>query len=99
MKRILMLCEGQTEETFVKDILNPHLVAYQRWAVPTLAVTKRTAAGSHRGGITSYAKLRRDIANLLRDSDARCVTTMIDYYGLPPDFPGKAAVQGQSPHE
>lgn len=79
MKRILMLCEGQTEETFVKDILNPHLVAYQRWAVPTLAVTKRTAAGSHRGGITSYAKLRRDIANLLRDSDARCVTTMIDY--------------------
>ncbi|WP_322494537.1 DUF4276 family protein [Chloroflexus sp.] len=99
MKRILILCEGQTEETFVNDILNPHLVTYQRWTVPTLAVTKRTATRSHRGGIVSYAKIQRDIVNLLRDSDARCVTTMIDYYGLPADFPGKAAVQGQSPHE
>lgn len=75
MKRILILCEGQTEETFVNDILNPHLVTYQRWAVPTLAVTKRTATRSHRGGIVSYAKIQRDIVNLLRDSDARCVTT------------------------
>ncbi|OAN45237.1 hypothetical protein A6A03_15130 [Chloroflexus islandicus] len=99
MKRILILCEGQTEESFVNDILNPHLVTYQRWAVPILAVTKRTATGSHRGGIVSYDKMRHDIIKLLRDSDARCVTTMIDYYGLPADFPGKAIVQGQSPHE
>lgn len=99
MKRILILCEGQTEETFVNDTLNPHLVTYQRWAVPILASTKRTATGSHRGGIVSYAKLRREIDKLLRDSDARCVTTMIDYYGLPADFPAKAAVQGQSPYE
>ncbi|MCX7860947.1 MAG: DUF4276 family protein [Chloroflexus sp.] len=100
MKQILILCEGQTEETFVNEILNPHLEVHQRWAVPTLVVTKRMPTGqTHRGGITSYAKIRCDVEKLLRGSHASCVTTMIDYYGLPADFPGKDRLQGATPQE
>ena len=32
----------------------------------------------------------------LGDSSAACVTTMLDYYGLPKDFPGKAGLSGKS---
>ena len=34
----------------------------------------------------------------LGDSSAACVTTMLDYYGLPKDFPGKAGLSGHTPY-
>lgn len=36
MKKILVLVEGQTEETFVRDVLDPHLHAFDKLLVPTL---------------------------------------------------------------
>lgn len=57
MKRVL--CEGQTEETFVNRALNPHLATCGRWTTPILLATKRVSSGqSYRGGITSYDKIR-----------------------------------------
>lgn len=100
MTRILVLCEGQTEETFVKQILAPHLATYGKSIIPILLVTKKVKTGAvFTGGVTSYAKLRRDVLRLLGDSGAACVTTMLDYYGLPDDFPGKNTLQGRTPHE
>lgn len=100
MTRILVLCEGQTEETFVKRILAPHLAAYGKSIIPILLVTKKVKTRAvFTGGVTSYAKLRRDVLRLLGDSGAACVTTMLDYYGLPDDFPGKNTLQGHTPYE
>jgi len=100
MKRILILCEGQTEETFVSRILAPHLQRYDKIAVPKVLVTKKVKSGHEfQGGITSYAHLRRDLGNLLRDTAAACITTLLDYYGLPADFPGKNTLRGRTPYE
>lgn len=100
MKRILVLCEGQTEETFVQRILAPHLQQFGKHIIPTGLVTKKVKSGlEFQGGITSYARVRRDVLNLLKDSNAVCVTTMLDYYGLPEDFPGKQTQQGKTPYE
>lgn len=44
MKRILIVCEGQTEETFVTLVLNPHLATCGRWVTPILLVTKRVSS-------------------------------------------------------
>jgi len=99
MKKVLVLCEGQTEETFVNRILSPHLVARQVCLIPTLLKTKRVKSGTtFKGGVTSYEKLRQDVRRLLRDSSAVLVTTLLDYYGLPPDFPGKSTLRGGTPH-
>ena len=88
MKRCLILAEGQTEERFVKDCLAPHLAKYSVIAVPTIVTTRRVGAGKNRKGGNQYRRVRDDLLRLLGDSDAVAVTTLIDYYGLPDDFPG-----------
>ena len=100
MKKVLILAEGQTEETFIKQILAPHLLPLDVSPVPIIIATKRIKSGSHfKGGVPSYEKVRKEIQRLLGDSSAALVTTMIDYYGLPRSFPGRAAAQGATPLE
>lgn len=100
MNKILILVEGQTEETFVREVLDPYLRVRQIYAVAKLATTKLVKSGSDfKGGITSYSKTKNDILKLLNDSSAASVTTMIDFYGIPTDFPGKRRIQGSSPYE
>ncbi len=95
MTRLLMLVEGQSEEIFVKRVLTPHLVSYGvHVAHPVVLWTKRLPAGSgFRGGAVGWQQILEDLRRLLRDSDA-WVTTMLDYYGLPKDFPGQQAARG-----
>src|SRR5262249_36587944 len=53
--------------------------------------TKRVNAGGHfKGGVTSYVRTRDEIRRLLRDTSAAMVTTMLDFYALPGDFPGQS---------
>ncbi|HXK43860.1 MAG TPA: DUF4276 family protein [Anaerolineae bacterium] len=100
MKRVLILCEGQTEETFVTRILAPHLLGYNIVTTPKVLVTKKVKSGyEFKGGITSYPHVRRDVQNLLRDTAAVCVTTLLDYYGLPDDFPGKSTLPKATPYQ
>lgn len=92
MSRVHILVEGQTEETFVRDVLGPYFSLKNIFLIPKLATTKRVKSGpDFKGGITTYEKVKNDLVRLLRDSDVVCVTTMIDYYGLPDDFPGYQA--------
>jgi hypothetical protein len=97
MKKILILVEGQTEETFVKDILFPHLEKKSIYCIPKLATTKRVRSGpDFKGGIVSYGKLEIDIKRLLTDTSTVAVTTMIDYYGFSTIVPFKVAIKGGS---
>lgn len=91
MKRVLILVEGQTEETFVRTVLAPHFLARNLALMPRLVVTRYNRAGGHdKGGINRYKPVKDDLRRLLEDTGAERVTTMIDYYGLPEDFPGLA---------
>ncbi len=86
--KIHILVEGQTEETFVRDTLRRHLEPRGIYLNPILATTKRVQGSANfRGGITSYSKVKYDLQRLLQDSSANLVTTFIDYYHLPTDFP------------
>lgn len=95
--KVLILVEGQTEETFVKRILDPHLSSLDVFVVPTIIATKRIKSGSSfKGGVPAYERVRKDIQRLLGDTSAALVTTMVDYYGLPKSFPGRSSVQGST---
>lgn len=97
MSNVLILVEGQTEETFVRHILGPYLWKFNVFCIPTIATTKRVAAGpDFKGGIVSYGKLKFDIKRLLEDSSARLVTTMIDYYGFSSMVPFKDKITGNT---
>ncbi len=100
MLKVLALVEGQTEEAFVKRLLAPVLVPHGIVLIPVILATKRLVCGDkHRGGYIPYSRLRSELRRLLGDSSAACVTTMIDFYGLPPGFPGRESPSGQSSQE
>ena len=75
---IVVVCEGETEETFVRRVLSVHL-------------TQKTFKPSCLGGIESngYKKLVGAVRQWLRTKGITHVTTMIDFYKLPSDFPRK----------
>lgn len=77
--------EGQTEEKFAKEILFPHF-----------ANKGIFCHGPHliggRGGVRAYPPVRKEIECLLKQWKSRDfrLTTLVDLYGLPEDFPGRA---------
>ena len=89
MHQVLILVEGYTEERFVKTVLAPYLLDLQINMIPTIITTRRVMAGSnYKGGLLSFAQLERELRFLFHSSNTMLFTTFIDYYGLPPDFPG-----------
>lgn len=97
MRKVLVLAEGPTEERFIKEAVNPELEQKRLHLQPVIVATKRVnAGGKFKGGVPSYEKVRREVLNLLGDSSALIVTTMLDFYGLPESFPGRADPKGAS---
>jgi hypothetical protein len=91
MGKVLILVEGQTEETFIRDVLSPYLHEKGIYPSAKLITTKHVKSGPNfKGGCNSYDKVRNDLNLLLQDTSATIVTTMIDYYALPDNFPGFA---------
>jgi hypothetical protein len=77
--RLYIVVEGQTEESFVRNVLAEALWGSNVHSTPILLGPP---------GRTSYAKVKRDVlAQLKQDRGAYC-STMIDLYGLGPGFPG-----------
>ncbi|MDD6435828.1 MAG: DUF4276 family protein [Clostridiales bacterium] len=88
MKRVYILCEGQTEETFVNAVLSPYFTPQGIYVTPVVLATKRIASGGkHKGGVSSYEKISKDLRLLCRDGGAY-VTSLLDYFALPEDTPG-----------
>jgi hypothetical protein len=98
-RRLHVLVEGQSEEIVVRNVLEPCL-RDRDWAVNwSIVVTKRSATGSsHRGGVSSWAKIEREIRLLLRDTDLDVLTTLFDFYAFPDDAPGMSSMPAADPH-
>lgn len=86
MIRVHVICEGQTEETFVNELLAPVFMPKGVFLLPSLV-----GKPGHKGGNFKIERLQTDVRNrLLGDSSCYC-TTFFDFYGLPASFPGKQA--------
>lgn len=91
MKFVSVLVEGQTEEAFVYDILQPFMFSIgDVYLNPVVLKTRRSAAGpDYKGGVTSFGQVEEHIRSLLNDTSTVLVTTMLDFYGLHgKGFPG-----------
>jgi hypothetical protein len=90
MKKVFVLAEGQTEERFIKNVLYKEYIYTGICFIPVILSTGKTKMGNKfRGGVSTYSKIRDEVLKLLNDSSAAAVTTFMDYYALPEDFPGK----------
>ena len=88
--RLNIIVEGQTEETFVNQILKPHLSCFSIGVSARVVTTKNKRGTKYRGGLSIYFKAKRDITLWIKQDSNPDVrfTTMFDLYGLPTDFPG-----------
>lgn len=87
---INILCEGQTEERFVKEVLKPYFKSLGIVLKHRILVTSRKK-NAH-GGMLSYSQTKSDLMiwmkeNQGRTSETHYYTTMFDFYALPSDFP------------
>lgn len=92
MMRIYVICEGQTEETFVNELLAPVFAPRHIFLLPSIV-----GKPGHKGGNVKFERLFTDIRHFLLNNTTAYCTTFIDYYGLRPDFPGKSAATQKAP--
>ncbi len=96
MKRLHFMVEGPTEREFVNNVLGPHLLQYGKVCDARLLTTSRDWSGGcfYKGGMVSYGKLKYQLELAIKEdhSEGSLFTTMLDYYGLPNNFPGLSAV-------
>lgn len=77
MKRVCIVCEGQTEVEFVKTCITPYLLASNVHAYPTIL---QAPSGRHRGGNVSVDRLARFLSHQYDECDY--ITTFVDFYGF-----------------
>lgn len=87
MKNIYIYCEGQTEETFVNEILTPYLSNIMIFTTPIICTTKRIATKKFKGGVSDYSKIKNELTLICRQHKNEYVTTMFDYYAMPANTP------------
>lgn len=74
MKRVIIICEGETEREFCQNVLAPHLIHHNIHIQAPLI--KKIM-----GGIVKWDVLKKEIETHLQEPNV-IVTTFIDYYGL-----------------
>lgn len=75
MKRVIIICEGETEKEFCIKILAPYFAAKNIFIQSPLI--KKSM-----GGIVKWSELKKQIHLHLWNDKTAFVTTLIDYYGL-----------------
>ncbi len=84
MIRVNVFVEGQTEETFLRELLVPY---FSPANIHLNAILVRTSSRG-KGGIVNYAKIRPQLHNKCTEDRGSYVSTMFDLFRLPNDFPG-----------
>ncbi len=80
MTRVKVVVEGQTEESFIENILAPTLHHRAIYLTPILL--------GRSGGRPTYARVQKDILLQLKQDRTAYCSTMLDFYGLGAGFPG-----------
>lgn len=96
-KIIHVLCEGQTEQGFVEEVLRPYLQAHGVAGVKSILITTNKKKNA-RGGMLAYSQAVTDLELLRKmkpdgEYERHIFTTMFDLYALPNDFPDYEAAK------
>ena len=87
MSEVYIIVEGPTEQTFVRDLLAPYLAVEGVYCHAFLLGER----GS-KGGNVTFLRAKKNIELCLKQRDDTYVTTLFDYYGIDPNWPGKSSV-------
>ncbi|OQX04789.1 MAG: hypothetical protein BWK80_53170 [Desulfobacteraceae bacterium IS3] len=88
---VYIVVEGQTEQTFVRDVLAPQMAAKEIYLYPVLI-----GKPGHKGGCVHFNRAKNDIGNFFRQRKNTYITTMFDYFRIDSDWPGKEEIKRQT---
>ena len=88
MGQVVILVEGQTEETLVNEVLSPAACARGCWLKPIVVTTSATPTGAHHGG-GHWKHYHAKLQGLLKASHWERVGLLLDYYQYPKGAPGR----------
>ncbi len=89
-KRLYIIVEGPTEEEFVKKSLLPyfHAKGIYNFVTPIKIKTGKTPHNKKAsGGALNFQRLKKEVNRLLKNEKNIIVTSLIDFFRLPSDFP------------
>ena len=99
MARLIVHVEGVTEEEFVNVVLASHLLTHG-WEKVAACRIGRARSRAKRHGIKGWDVTREGLIQQLKTDAGCCVTTFVDFYGLPQSggraWPGRASAGSQS---
>jgi hypothetical protein len=75
MKRLIIIGEGQTEQAFCHDVLQPYFTRFN-------VLIQNPTIKKSKGGIVDWRILKREITNHLQVDHSAIVSMLIDYYGI-----------------
>ncbi|MCE1245315.1 MAG: DUF4276 family protein [Firmicutes bacterium] len=87
MSEVYVVVEGNTERTFIRDILAPYL-AQNGVYLHASEIGKI----KHKGGQVNIDRAKKDVTNYLKQRSDIYVSTMFDFFGIDSKWPGKNEV-------
>jgi len=88
---VYLVVEGQTEQTFVRDVLAPKMGQMGIYLYPALL-----GKPGHKGGDVRFDRAKNDIGNFLKQRDDIFVSTMFDYAFIDGNWPGRTSIRRQT---
>lgn len=100
MKRIIIIVEGQTESTFVSEVLAPYIYQRLEYDCMVTPILIHLGMSGGRGGFVNYEHLRNDVLHALQSQDQDLiVTTFVDYFRIPQtSMPGHEDWKDEADH-
>lgn len=90
---IVVLVEGPTEQRLIKQVLAPYLALSKVYLTPIILDKP-----GQKGGDVKFSRARNDIGRHLKQRPDTWISTLIDYYGIKPDWPGLVASKAMTDH-
>jgi hypothetical protein len=86
--KVYIVVEGQTEQTFIREILAPQFSYKGIYLYPVLI-----GSPGHKGGNIRFDRAKNDIGNFLKQRSDIYISTMFDYFRIETSWPGRADVK------
>jgi hypothetical protein len=88
MKKIFIVVEGYTELEFIKSVLAGYIKEKVEQDVLIIPLPVSTNADlGEKGGGNHYKHWKKELLKLTQTIENKIVTTFMDYYALPDNFP------------
>lgn len=88
--KVYIVCEGPTEQTFIRYVLAPEMYLKGIFLYPILI-----GKPGHKGGGIRFDRAKGDIEKFLKQRPNTYVSTMFDYFQLESNWPGNEKTPGK----